>query len=60
MAIGNITLPEDVLPKLEEAARAENRTADDLAKEAVENLRGPAEHEPKTVARETASSAKLR
>jgi predicted transcriptional regulator len=35
---GNITLPEDLLPKLEEIARAENRTADDLAKEAVEKL----------------------
>jgi predicted transcriptional regulator len=38
MATGNITLPEDLLPKLEEVARAENRTADDLAKEAIEKL----------------------
>jgi predicted transcriptional regulator len=38
MASGNITLPDDLLPRLEEIARAENRTADDLAAEAVKTL----------------------
>ncbi len=35
MATGNITLPDELLPKLEEVARAENKTADDIATEAV-------------------------
>lgn len=35
MATGNITLPDELLPRLEELARAENRTADDIATEAV-------------------------
>jgi len=35
MANGNITIPDDLLPELQELARAENRTADDIAAEAV-------------------------
>jgi predicted transcriptional regulator len=35
MAAGNITLPDELLPQLEELARAENKTADDIATEAV-------------------------
>jgi metal-responsive CopG/Arc/MetJ family transcriptional regulator len=35
MATGNITLPEELLPRLREAAIAENRTADELVAEAV-------------------------
>lgn len=36
MAIGNIKLPDELLPRLEELARAENKTADDIATEAVQ------------------------
>ncbi len=38
MATGNITLPDELLPRLEAVARAENKTADDIATEAVEKL----------------------
>jgi predicted transcriptional regulator len=34
----NITIPDDLLPKLEEAAHAEDRTADELAAQAVREL----------------------
>lgn len=36
MATANINLPTDLLPKLEEIARSENRTAEDLAREVLE------------------------
>jgi|GEM_PF-2164388 len=36
MAIGNIKLPDELLPRLEELARAENKTADEIATEAVQ------------------------
>jgi predicted transcriptional regulator len=32
---GNITLPDELLPKLQEEARVENKTADEVAAEAV-------------------------
>lgn len=35
MVIGNITLPDELLPQLRELALAENKTADDIATEAV-------------------------
>jgi len=38
MATGNITLPDELLPQLRELARAENKTADDIATEAVKQL----------------------
>ncbi len=35
MANGNISIPDELLPQLQELARAENKTADDIATEAV-------------------------
>jgi predicted transcriptional regulator len=35
MATANITLPDELLPRLQELARTENRTADELAAQAV-------------------------
>lgn len=35
MAAGNVTIPDDLLPKLQELAAAENRSADDVAAEAI-------------------------
>jgi Arc/MetJ-type ribon-helix-helix transcriptional regulator len=35
---GNTTLPQELLAQLEETAQAEGRSADDLAREAVEKL----------------------
>lgn len=36
MATKNIAIPDELLPKLEELARAESRTADDLARDILE------------------------
>jgi predicted transcriptional regulator len=38
MATANITLPDELLPRLQELARTENRTADELAAQAVQEL----------------------
>jgi predicted transcriptional regulator len=35
VSTGNITLPDEMLPQLKELARAENKTADAIATEAV-------------------------
>jgi predicted transcriptional regulator len=38
MATANITIPDELLPRLQELARTENRTADELAAQAVQEL----------------------
>jgi predicted transcriptional regulator len=38
MDTANITLPDELLPRLQELARTENRTADELAAQAVQEL----------------------
>ena len=38
MATANITLPDELFPRLQEQARTENRTADELAAQAVQEL----------------------
>jgi predicted transcriptional regulator len=38
MAIANVTLPDELLPRLQGLARTENRTVDELAAQAVQEL----------------------